>query len=180
MTREEVRKQSMGLCTVQMIHLIDNPPLPRVNKVEQLWPVTPETEEKVKDLMEGDDVTQQRCTDCGFKGTKKRVKIHCMQHHCKYLCECMLLKSSRDAIYDHQVSKGRAEEHGGAERRIYCVDKASYPALCSAMALEDPPPVGEAHPNRRGRLDKDTAMTSPLRSIMTRLGRQHARPPSIA
>ena len=143
--REEVREQSMGLCTVQMIRLVDNPS-PRASKVEQLWWVTPETEEKVKDLIEGDDITQQWCIDCGFKGTRKRVKIHCMQHHCKYLCECVLIKSSRDAIYDHQVSKGRAEEHGGAKRRIYCVDKASYPALCSVMAWEDPPLFGEARP----------------------------------
>ena len=62
----------------------------------------------VRNLMEGDDVTQQRCTDCGFRGTKKRVKIHCMQHHCKYLCECMLIKSSCDAVNDNQVSKKQA------------------------------------------------------------------------
>ena len=162
--REQVREQSMGLCTVQMIRLVDNPPPPRASKVEQLWWVTPETEEKVKDLFEGDDITQQWCVDCGFKGTRKKVMIHCMQHHCKYLCECMLIKSSRDTIYDHQVSKGRAEEHGGAERRIYCVDKASYLALCPAMAWEDPPPFGEAHPNRRGRLNKasTTQDTLPL------------------
>ena len=54
--------------------------------------MTPETESKVKDLMEGYDITHQRCTDCGFKGTKKRVKIHCMHHYGKYMCECMLLK----------------------------------------------------------------------------------------
>ena len=148
--REEVREQSTGLCTVQMIRLVDNPPPPQANKVEQLWWVTPETEIKLKDLMEGDDVTQQRCTDCGFRGTKKRVKIHCMQHYCKYMCKCMLLKSSRDAIYDHQVSKSRTEEHGGADRRIYCVDRVSYPALCLAMNWEDHPPVGETRPNRRG------------------------------
>ena len=50
----------------------------------------------------------------------------------------MLLKTSCDAIYDHQVSKGRTEELGGADRRIYCVDRESYPALCLAMAWEDP------------------------------------------
>ena len=180
---EEVREQSMGRCTVQMIRLVDNPPPPRTHKVEQLWWVTPETEEKVQNLIEGDDITQQWCAECGFKGTRKRVRIHCMQHHCKYVCECMLIKVSRDAIYDHQVSKGRAEEHGGAERRIYCVDQASYPALCSAMAWEDPPPFGEARPNRRGHLNKvsptpDTVSAAPTRrSIMTRLGKQHPRPP---
>ena len=103
----------------------------------------------VRNLMEGDDVTQQRCTDCGFRGTKKRVKIHCMQHHCKYLCECMLIKSSCDAVNDNQVSKNRTEEHGEASRRIYCVDRASYRFFCLAMAWEDLPPFGETHPNRR-------------------------------
>ena len=131
--------------------------------------------------MEGYDITHQRCTDCGFKGTKKRVKIHCMHHYGKYMCECMLLKTSRDAIYDHQVSKGRREEHRGADRMIYCVDRASYPALCLAMAWEDPPPFGETRPNRRRRLDPQNAAPTqaptPRKSIMTRLGKQHVRPP---
>ena len=84
--------------------------------------MTPATEAAVRDLMVGEDVTQQQCKDCGFRRTKKRVKIHCMQHFCKYLCECMLIKSSRDAVYDHQVSKNRTEEHGGASKQIYSVD----------------------------------------------------------
>ena len=64
----------------------------------------------------------------------------------------------------------------GADRIIYCVDRASYPALCLAMAWEDPPPFGETRPNRRGRLDSQS--TAPAkRSIITRLGKQHARPP---
>ena len=111
-TSNPVREQSMGMCTVQMIRLADDRPSTRPSKAEQWWWVTPETEDKVWDLMEGEDVTHQRCTDCGFKGTRKRVKIHRMQHYCKYMCQCMLLKTSRDAIYDHQVSKGRTEEHG--------------------------------------------------------------------
>ena len=61
--------------------------------------VTPETETKVKDLMEGDDVTQQWCTDCCFKGTKKRVKIRCMQHYCKYMCECMLVQKLNELFF---------------------------------------------------------------------------------
>ena len=146
----QIREQSMGMCTIQMIRLADDRLSPRPNKVEQWWWVTPETESKVKDLMEGEDIIHQRCTDCGFKGTKKCVKIHCMQHYCKYMCQCLLFKTSRDVIYDHQVSKGRTEEHGGADRRIYCVDRASYPALCLAMAREDPLPFGETRPNRRG------------------------------
>ena len=46
-------------------------------------------------------------------------------------------------------SKNRTEEHGGASKRIYCVDRASYPAPCLAMAWEDPPSFGETRPNRR-------------------------------
>ena len=100
--------------------------------------------------MVGEDVTQQQCSECGFKGTKKRVKIHCIQHYCKYLCEYQLKKTSRDAIYDHQVSKKRTEDHGGADRRIYCVDEPSYPDFCLAMGWDDPrilrrpAPLGEA------------------------------------
>ena len=127
-------------------------PPPKPQKVEQLWWVTPETEVAVTNLMESDDVTQQKCTDCGFRGTKKRVKMHCMQHYCKYLCECMLIESSCGAVYDHQVSKNQTEEHGGASKRIYCVDRASYPVFCLAMAWEDPPPFGEIHSNRKSRL----------------------------
>ena len=95
-------------------------------------------------------MTQQKCMYCGFRGTKKRVKIHCMQHYCKYLCECMLIKSNSDAVYDHQVSKNRTEEHEGASKRIYCVERSSYPAFCLTMAWKDPPPFGEPRPNRRG------------------------------
>ena len=108
-----------------MIRLAYDPTPPKPQKAEQLWWVTPETEAAVRNLMEGEDVTQQQCTDCGFRGTKKRVKIHCMQHYCKYLCECMLIKFSRDAVYDHQVSKNRTEEQGGASKRSYGVDRSS-------------------------------------------------------
>ena len=121
-------------------------------------------------------MTQQRCTDCSFRGTKKRVKIRCMQHYCKCMCECMLLKSSRDAIYDHQVSKGRAEEHGGADRWIYCVDRTSYPALCLAMAWEDPPPFGETRLNRRGRLDKPSAAQNTITTSPHLTGERGLKP----
>ena len=87
-----VREQSLGLCTVQMIRLSEDPPPPKPQKVEQLWRVTPATEAAVRDLMVGEDVTKQHCKDCGFRRMKKRVKIHCMQHFCKYLCESMLIK----------------------------------------------------------------------------------------
>ena len=59
----QIREQSMGMCTVKMIRLADDRPFPRPNKVKRWWWVTPETECKVKDLMEGDDITHQRCTD---------------------------------------------------------------------------------------------------------------------
>ena len=128
----------------------------------QLWWVTPATEVAVKELMTGEDVTQQQCVECGFRGTKKRVRIHCLQHFCKYLCQCQLIKTSRDAIYDHQVSKGRSEDHSGEERRIYCVDEASYPAFCEAMARDDPPGFGEARSTQTGRHRKGETTTPPL------------------
>ena len=39
--------------------------------------------------------------------------------------KCMLIKFSRDAVYDHQVSKNRTEEQGGASKRSYGVDRSS-------------------------------------------------------
>ena len=105
-----------------------------------------------------------------------------MQHFCKYLCECMLIKSSRDAVYDHQVSKNRTEEHGGASKQIYSVDWSGYPAFCLAIAWENPPPFGEPRPNRRGRLGRhdpppvSTPTSPPKKNIKARLRKQHTRP----
>ena len=101
------------------------------------------------------------------------MRIHCLQHFCKYLCQCQLIKSSRDAVYDHQVAKGRSEDHGGVERRIYCVDEATYPAFCEAMRWEDPPVFGEARPTRTGQPKKKTETApSTKKDIRGRLGRQ--------
>ena len=136
---------------------------------------TPATEVAVKELMIGEDVTKQQCADCGFRDTKKRVRIHCLQHFCKYLCQCELIKTSRDAIYDHQVSKGWSGDHGGAERRIYCVDEVSYPAFCEAMAWDNPPAFGEAKPTGTGRQKKVETATAPStkQHIRTQLGKRH-------
>ena len=139
-------------------------------------------EAAVQNLMVEEDVTQQQCKDCGFQGTEKRVKIHCMQHFCKYLRECKLIKYSRHAVYDHQVSKNRTEEHGGVSKRIYCVDRPSYPAFCLAMDWEDPPPFGETRPNRRGRFGRQETPPAPTHTFLTkkniraRLEKQHSRP----
>ena len=128
-----MKEQSIGLCTVQLIRVPEETPQPRPKKVGQLWWVASATEVAIQNLKVGEDVTRQQCSEYGFRGTKTRVKIHCIQHFCKYLCECQLIKSSRDTIYDHQVSKNSMKDHGGADRRIYCVDKPSYPAFCLAM-----------------------------------------------
>ena len=48
-----------------------------------LW-VAPATEQAIEDIIEGPDVIRQRCSECGFQGTKKQVHIHCIQHFCKY------------------------------------------------------------------------------------------------
>ena len=171
-----IREQRMGRCTIQMIRVPEGeqqPPRDNIDPVDQLWWVTPATEAAVRSLITGEDVTQQKCADCGFRGTRKRVRIHCLQHFCKYLCQCQLIKSSRDSIYDHQVAKGRSEEHGGVEGRIYCVDEATYPAFCEAMGWEDPPAFGEARPNRTGQPKKKAEATpSTKKDIRGRLGRQ--------
>ena len=157
------RTQRMGLCSIQKIRVPAEADQPVKEKPGQLWWVAPATEWAIKDMMEGPDVTRQRCSECSFQGTKKRVRIHCIQHFCKYFCDCQLMKASRDAIYDHQVSKHRSEDHGGISRRIYCVDEQNYPAYCAAMGWEDPQsserpvPLGEASPN----LDNPKAPSPP-------------------
>ena len=106
---------------------------------------------------------------------KKRVRIHCLQHFCKYICQCKLLRTSWDAIYNHQVSKGRSEEHGGVEKRIYFIYKASYATFCKAMVWDDPPAFEEARPNRTGHQKKLETVTasSTKQHIRTLLGKQH-------
>ena len=168
----------MGRCTIQLVGVPEEESPKEVDPVGQLWWVTPATKVAVRELMTGEDVTQQQCADCRFRGTKKRVRIHCLQHFCKYLCQCQLIKTSRDTIYDHQVSKGQSEDYGGVERRIYDVDEASYSAFCEAMAWDDPPAFGEAKPTRTGRHKKGETTTAPStkRNIRARLGKQHKQP----
>ena len=175
-----IRTQQMGRCSVQMIRLIDEPTPPVIEKPGQLFWTTPETDEAIKDLKKGPDVTKQRCSECGFRGTKKRVCIHGTQHFCRHFCECRFTKASRDAIYNHQVSKYGEKGHGGPTRQIYCVDRLSYPAFCSAMGWEDPPEFGEPRPTRKGPADQatrnqHTSVTPVKRNIMTRLGKQHRK-----
>ena len=128
-----VREQRMGSCTIQLVRVPRDEPANNIDPKDRLWWVTPATEVTVKQLMIGEDVTSQQCADCGFRGTKKRVRVHCLQHFCKYACQCGLLKTSRDAVYNHQVSKCGSEEHGGPKRRIYCIDETTYPEFCETL-----------------------------------------------
>ena len=125
--------------------------------------------------MIGEDVTSQQCADCEFRGTKKRVRIHCLQHFCKHVCQCGLIKTSRDGVYDHQVSKGKSDEHGGPGRRIYCVDEATYAEFCDAMTWEDPSAFEEAKSTRTGRQKPtEVASTSSNKQpVSNRLGKHH-------
>ena len=168
----------MGLCSVQMVRLAEEDERPTKEKPGQLSWVTVETERAIRKMIAGPDVTRQWCSECGFQGTRKRVRIHCAQHFCKHFCECTFMKVSRDAVYDHQISKHGSNDHGGLSRRIYCVDGPSYPDFCAAMGWEDPPVFGEPCPTRRGPPDfcNKPASTPPVRkNIMTRLGKQHKR-----
>ena len=169
-----VREQQMGRCTIQLVRVPADEPVQQRDPVERLWWVEPATDLAVRELMKGPDVTNQWCADCGFRGTKKRVRIHSLQHFCKYACECGFIKTSRDAVYDHQISKRRSQQHGGPEGRVYCVDEASYASFCESMAWEDPPPFGEAKPTRTGQpKQKAETPTQPDRPrIFTRLGPQ--------
>ena len=74
------REPQMGLCTVQLVRVPEAPIQPEIERVGQLWWVAPATERAIKETLIGPDVTQQRCSECGFRSTKKRVRIHCIQH----------------------------------------------------------------------------------------------------
>ena len=171
------REQRMGGCTIQLVRVPRDEPARELDPKERLWWVTPATEVTAKQLMTGEDVTSQQCADCGFRGTKKRVRIHCLQHFCKYACQCGLLKTSRDAVYDHQVSKCGSEEHGGPQRRIYCIDEATYSEFCEALGWDDPPAFGETKPTRTGKQKHLTAAetSSNKKPLNSRLGKQHKR-----
>ena len=175
---QPVRKQKMGRCTIQLVRVPEKEQSPVMDPTERLWWVTPATEVVVKELMIGEDVTSQQCADYGFRGTEKRVRIHCLQHFCKYVCQCGLIKTSRDAVYDHQVSKGKSDEHGGPGRRVYCVDEATYAEFCEDMTWDNPPAFKEAKQTRTGRQKQiEAASTSSSKQhISSRLGKQHRRP----
>ena len=85
-----VREQKMGSCTIQLVRVPEKEQSKVIEPTERLWWVTPATEVAIKDLIIGEDVTSQQCADYGFRGTKKRVRIHCLQHFCKYVCQCEL------------------------------------------------------------------------------------------
>ena len=65
-----VRTQQMGLCSVQMVRLIDEPTPLVIKKPGQLFWTTPETDEAIKGLMEGPDVTKQSAVNAGSEEPK--------------------------------------------------------------------------------------------------------------
>jgi hypothetical protein len=67
------------------------------------------------------------CTICQWTGTYKRARIHTKQHFVRYACACGILRVSRDAVYDHQISKRREAGHGDVPGEITEVDELSFP-----------------------------------------------------
>ena len=108
-------------------------------------------------------------------GALRKESGSSLQHFCKYACQCVLIKTSRDAVYDHQVGKGGSEEHGGPRRRIYCIDEATYPEFCETLGWDDPPAFGETKPTRTGKQKSTEAAgtSSAKKSVNSHLGKQH-------
>ena len=179
-------------CAVRLVRLADpeEEEMDGTGPLTQLSWITPETARAITDLIRGPTPDKCYCRDCYFRGTRKRVRIHCAQHFLRYYCECQFNRPSRDSVVDHQRAKNNSEQHGGQERRVYKVDEASYPTFCLAIGWQDPPAFAPAVPTKKGSPppEEKELETAPetehsrrqgppaKRDVRTRLGRPHARP----
>jgi hypothetical protein len=123
---------------------------PGVHRAPHLTWVSAETMLQVKRALKqrGDDAY---CNLCQWTGTPRRTKVHIKQHYVLYLCLCGLHKTSRDAVYDHQVTKSRqrATGHGPVPGHIFEVDYDTYAEFRTQHSF-GPEVFPQLHPTQTG------------------------------
>ena len=139
-------------CFVRLVRVPEESADGGTATVERTHWITEATRQAIKELIAGEGPLDCHCQRCDFQSTRKRVLIHCAQHFCRYYCACQFGRSSRDSVYDHQLSKHRTVEHGGPKGLIYCVDRELYPAFCEAMGWQDPADFSTHQPTKTGQL----------------------------
>lgn len=98
-------------------------------------------------LVQGQEGT---CRRCGLTGTRRRMRIHVRQHHCRFYCACQFTSISRDQAYEH-VRRGRRQgNHALTEDSLYMVDRQSYAGFTRHLGWTEPPPFPECQPSRLG------------------------------
>lgn len=134
---------------IQLRKLTSPSPLRLVNKcrpsIALLRWVSPDTNQKVERAVKEENGSWS-CTECGHHGSRRRIRIHVRQPFSMMLCPCQFQHSSRDSVYDHQVTNGRTIKHGGADGPVYVVDEAEYDRLIARMGWTNPPPFGPCLP----------------------------------
>ena len=115
------------------------------------------SEASLKSIEQGIEGTA--CKLCGYRTSRRRIRMHTRQHFVRMFCPCTYQNASRDSAYDHQIAHQRTEEHGGHEGRIYMVDEENYPAFCTFMKWQAPPPFGPCRPTNLAK--KKAAVTPP-------------------
>jgi hypothetical protein len=154
----------------------------------QTW-VTANTMLKVKRAIQKDG-DKYTCRICQWTGSHRRTRIHTKQHFVRYACACGLLRVSRDAIYDHQISKWRNGEQGHGQRvgDIDEVDEYSFTEFSDRVewtgvrAFPELPPTttGATQRNRQSKSTRSNsakgkapARVPPLPELKVSLVRSH-------
>ena len=76
---------------------------------------------KTKDLVMA-EFRRNRCQECTFISSRRKVHVHVRQHYTKHLCPCGYRSTLYDTVLQHQ-------QHGGCQQnatKIYKVDGDSY------------------------------------------------------
>ena len=116
------------------------------------------SEASLKSIEQGIEGTT--CKLCSFQTSRRRIRMHTRQHYIvRMFCPCTYQNASRDSTYDHQIAHQRIRGTRRTEGRIYMVDEENYPAFCTFMKWQAPPPFGPCRPTNLAK--KKAAVTTP-------------------
>ena len=81
--------------------------------------------ERTKRLVDDAIVEEQNCALCGFKTSKRRIRIHVRQHFCMHFCHCGYQHVSRDQVAEHQKVNAQ-DDHRRELCSVYMVAEENF------------------------------------------------------
>lgn len=79
------------------------------------------------------------CGYCGFRTSKRRVRIHVRQYYCLYFCTCQYWNSSQDRVYTSIQSERQNDNHNQNKFTVYMVNLQNYDDLTKKFICKDFP-----------------------------------------